>query len=924
MMAQRGAVAEESGPKLAGLLRQLRTGAGLTQEELAGAAGLSTRTVSDIERGLTATARKDSARLLADALGLTGTVRENFEAVARGRAPAGAGVDAGAGATRTLPRDIPSFTGRDRELRQLLEASPHPSGVVSIHAIGGMAGVGKTAFAVHVAHQLKSKFPDGQVFLPLHGHTPGQRPVEPADALASLLQTTGVAAQKIPPDTEARAGLWRDHLAGRKLLLVLDDAVDSDQVRPLLPGTSGTLVLVTSRRHLTALDDIRSISLDTLEPGEAAALLVRLAARPDMKPGDEEVGQLVRLTASLPLAVGIVAGQLHHHPSWTAADLAAELSTTQDRLELMVAENRSVAAAFGLSYARLTEAQQRLFRRLGLHPGPDVDAYAAAALDDAAPGPAGLAATRRALEALYDRYLLTEPDRGRYRFHDLIREHARTLAADDPAAERDAATARLAGYFLHAARLADRHLARHASAIPPGAEAAVPRHAPALATRQDAVTWMERERLNLQAAAAQAAQTGRPPGYVAAISPAMHGFLRVQGHWDQATILHELAIEAARQDGDRLPEAQARTELAAIKRLTGDYIVAAGHLEQAIAAFRELGSRRGEANALQQLGNIQFPAGDYPAAARSLTAAVESYRELGDRAGEGSTLRDLGAVQALTGDLPAATASLTRALEVVTDPHDRANALNYLGAMQRMTGDYPTALQTQLAALALHRQTGDKFGQASDLSELGMVQRLTGDYPAATATASESKALQPFRSVGNRLGEAAALGDLGLLRNLTEDYPAAVDNLRQALEIFRDLEHREGQASILNYLGTVLTQTGDHAAALDCLSQSLDHYTSVGHRQGQAEVLNSLGDAMLARARPRDARERYGEALDIAISISCPPEEACALEGIGRCQLLAGETAAGTRTLDQALAIYQRISSGNSERVSALLREQYR
>jgi tetratricopeptide (TPR) repeat protein/transcriptional regulator with XRE-family HTH domain len=913
-------VAEESAPKLGDLLRQLRIAADLTQEELAQAAGLSTRTISDMERGLTATARKDSVRLLADALRLSGAARENFEAVARGRARPASPVGTGAGATRTLPRDITSFTGREHELLQLLGASSEASGVVSIHAIGGMAGVGKTAFAVHVAHQLVPQFPDGQVFLPLHGHTPGQRPVEPADALASLLQTTGVAARQIPPDPEARAGLWRDHLAGKKLLLVLDDAVDSDQVRPLLPGTAGTLVLITSRRHLTALDDVRSISLDTLEPDEAAALLIRLAARRDLEPGDQAVGQLVELTACLPLAVGMVAGQLHHHPAWTAEDLAAELGTAQDRLKLMVAENRSVAAAFDLSYAGLSETQRRLFRRLGLHPGPDLDAYAAAALDDVPAGPAGLSAVRRDLEALYDRYLLTEPAPGRYRFHDLIREHARTLAAADQAADRAAAAARLAGYFLHTARLADRHLARRTPAPPPGPDRAVPRHAPALTTRQDAVSWMERERLNLQAAAAAAAQTGQPPGYPAALSAAMHGFLRVQGHWDQAVTVHELAIQTARRDGDRLWEAEARTELATVKRLTGDYTAAGQYLEQAIAVFSELGSRRGEANALHELGNIQYPTGDYPAAARSLTRAVEYFRELGDHVAEGTVLRDLGAVQALTGDYPAAAASLTRALEVVSDPQDRANALNYLGAMQRMTGDYQAAGPTQLEALAGHRQTGDKFGQATDLIELSMVQRLTGDYPAATASGSE--ALQLFRSVGNRLGEAAVLGDLGLLEHLTEDYPAALRDLRQALEIFSDLEHLEGQASILNYLGTVLTRTGDQAGALDSLDRALGIYTSLGHRQGLAEVLNSLGEALLAQGRPDEARKRHREALDIAVSIASPPEEAHALEGIGRCQLLAGETASGIESLGQALAIYRRLRSPGSERVTALLREQ--
>ena len=219
--------------------------------------------------------------------------------------------------------------------------------------------------------------------------------------------------------------LWRDRLAGQQqqLLLVLDDAASSEQVRPLLPGAGGSLVLVTSRRHLSALDDATAISLDTLPPGEAAALLVRLAGRAGLSPADPAVAELTRLCGFLPLAIGMVARQLHHHPAWTVAGRAAELAAARDRLELMATENLSVAAAFNLSYADLTGDQQRLFRRLGLHPGADIDGYAAAALDGT-----DLAAARRGLEALYDQYLLTEPAQGRYRLHDLIREHARALA----------------------------------------------------------------------------------------------------------------------------------------------------------------------------------------------------------------------------------------------------------------------------------------------------------------------------------------------------------------------------------------------------------------------------------------------------------------------------------------------------------------
>jgi transcriptional regulator with XRE-family HTH domain len=246
---ERWLVVAEPGLSFADLLRRLRAAARLTQEELAEAAGISPRSVSDLERGINRTARKDTALLLADALDLTGQLRAAFVAAARGRAPAsevlaarsGAGGDGSAAAApQTLPRDIGSFTGREADLGRLLETladATDGGGAVAIHAIDGMAGIGKTTFAVHAAHEFAGSFPDGQFFLPLHAHTPGQRPVDPADALASLLLTVGVAPQNIPPGQEARAAQWRDQVAGKRILLLLDDATGHEQVRPLLPGT---------------------------------------------------------------------------------------------------------------------------------------------------------------------------------------------------------------------------------------------------------------------------------------------------------------------------------------------------------------------------------------------------------------------------------------------------------------------------------------------------------------------------------------------------------------------------------------------------------------------------------------------------------------------------------------------------------------
>jgi len=358
------------------LLRRLRIGARLTQAELAEAASLSPRSVSDLERGINRTARKDTALLLAGALNLSEPVTDLFVAAARGRILAAEVLVAlrdrsAAAATRTLPRDVSSFTGRERELAELA------GGRAAIHIIDGMAGVGKTTLAVRAAHRLAPDFPDGQFFLPLHGHIPGQRAVDPADALASLLMTAGVAAQQIPPGLQARAALWRDYIAGKKILLVLDDAIGHEQVRPLLPGTAGSLVLITSRRRLAALEDAAVTSVDVMFPDEAKALLERLSGRAASGAAD-----LVRLCGYLPLAIGMVGSQLRHHPARTAGDLAADLAATSNRLAAMRAENLSVAAAFDLSYAGLGPAQQRLFRRLGLAPGPDIDGYGASALDD--------------------------------------------------------------------------------------------------------------------------------------------------------------------------------------------------------------------------------------------------------------------------------------------------------------------------------------------------------------------------------------------------------------------------------------------------------------------------------------------------------------------------------------------------------------
>ena len=784
--------------------------------------------------------------------------------------PGGAAV-----ATRSLPRDLASFTGRQLELRDLVDAAASSGGVVGIHAIGGMAGVGKTAFAVHAAHRLAPRFPAGQIFLPLHGHTPGQQPVDPGDALASLLLTAGVPAAQIPPGMEARMSLWRDRLAERQLLLILDDAASSEQVRPLLPGAGGSLVLVTSRRHLSALEDATAISLDTLPPGEAAGLLVRLAARPGLSPDDAAVGQITRLCGYLPLAIGMVGRQLHHHPAWTAAGLAAELAAARDRLELMATENLSVAAAFNLSYADLTEEQQRLFRRLGLHPGADVDAYAAAALDGTT-----LAAARRGLDGLYDQYLLTEPARGRYRMHDLIREHARALAGRlDPDSDREQATARLLDYYQHTANLADALMARQARTVSAPAAGTRPAAVPPLSGRDQALAWTRAERASLIASLDHATGTGQH-GWILGLTAGLAALLRHDGPWAEALTRHATAVRSAQRLGDRLGQANAFNNLGDVRRLTGDYLGAVRDLEEALGISRDIGDRLGQANALTNLGDVRLLTGEYPAAAAVLEEALGICRDIGDRLGQ-------------------------------------ANALTNLGNVRLLTGEYPGAAAVLEEALGIYRDLGNPLGQARALNNLGDVRRMTGDWPGAARDLEE--ALDIARDLGDRLGQAGALTNLGNVRRLTGEYPGAARDLQEALGIYRDIGDRRGQANALTTLGGVRRLTGEYPGAARDLEEALAAYRDLGDRGGEVEALNEAGALHQASGNLHQAGSCHQQALDLAHQIGSSWDEAHARAGLGRCALAAGHTAEAADSLRQALAIFQQIGAVEAADVSAEL-----
>jgi tetratricopeptide (TPR) repeat protein len=628
-----------------------------------------------------------------------------------------------------------------------------------------------------------------------------------------------VPAAQIPPGLEARAARWRDYIAGKKVLLLLDDASGHEQVRSLLPGTAGSLVLVTSRRRLSALDDATVISLDTLTPRDAAVLLVRLAARPGLRAGD--VGGIARLCGYLPLAIGMLASQLRHHPAWNVAALAADLAAARDRLALMRAENVSVAAAFGLSYRDLDPDQQQLFRRLGLVPGPTVDGHAAAALVTT-----DLGTARRLLDELYDHHLLTEPARGRYLLHDLLREHARALATADDPADRDAAVERLLDYYLHTTLTAGRHILLMTAAQghpPPGDP---PACAPDLPTLDHAAAWLETERPNLHAAADLAALSGRHL-HAIQIPAAMGDFLRSRGHWEQSAALHRTALEAARRAGDRPGQALALRQLGIVAWLTGDLPAAAVSLTRAAALYGEVGDQPGQAYALDQLGVVRQWEGDYAASAACRQQALALARASGDRLAEAGALHHLSLIRGLTGQWAAASAAVKQALAIMRElGYPEFDMLHTLGCLQRETEDYPAAAASLEQALDMMREFGERPFRGTALDDLGRVQQLTGDYAAALT--SHTQALALHRDLGYRIAEAETLNSLGELSTRTSATGQARDHHTHALAIARSVGLPMTEACALEGTGRSHLQDGEPGQAAGYLQQALAIYQRLG------------------------------------------------------------------------------------------------
>ncbi|MEV6773511.1 tetratricopeptide repeat protein [Nocardia sp. NPDC051030] len=841
--------------------------------------------------------------------------------------------------TDTLPRDVETLIGRDDELERILEVAGAER-VVSIHTIDGMPGIGKTALATRVAHRLADQFPDGRFFVNLHAHTVGHSTAKPTDVLAGLLTDLGMDPRNIPDSLDNRRSLWRDRVAGKRILLVLDDAQDHAQVEPLLPNGSDCLTLITSRRRLVALDGSHPFALDTLDPDKAAELFCTLARRSPTDGERAAVDEIVRLCGYLPLAIVLLAGRLAHHATWTIAQMAADLVRAQNRLSELEAGERAVYAAFTMSYRELPPDRQRLFRRLSLHPGPDIDAYATAVLDDIS-----VSAARRELDALFTDHFLDEPTGGRFRMHDLLREFALALADDDPSEDRRAVFDRLLDHYQHTGALADRYLSGYIGGESADSELFT---TPYFTNRSEALAWLRAERGNLLACLEYAAshhQSARVIGLTRIIS----GLLRLDGPWPLAIKLNRRAATIAEHNGDRVGMADALNNLGMVRYATGDYPGTADVVRQALAIYREIGDQVGQAHALSSLGRlgyvtanyletgdlirqalaiyqqigdwrgqayaliglgvVRYMTGDYPGTARLVREALATFREIGDRTGEAYALNELGVVRAAVGDYRGAIELVEEALQIYRDTGDRyteAYALIDEVWMRYATGDYPGGGELILRALAIHQEVGDRLGEAYARARLGRVRHAIGDLNGANEYLEQ--ALTLFEEIGDRVGQAYTINDLSLMRYSTSDYWGAADQMQEGLAIFREIGDRAGEAYTLIMLGLVRYAGGEYDSAETHLRQAQVIFQAIGDRVGTAYTLCSLGRlGYAAGTPPSGAVEHIQQALAIFRDIGDRVGEGYALSSLSRLRFAAGDHAGADDLVRQALTIYQEI-----------------
>jgi tetratricopeptide (TPR) repeat protein len=729
-----------------------------------------------------------------------------------------------------LPPDIDDFTGRQAAVAQVQELVDAERGTaIVIAAIAGKAGVGKTALAVRVAHRLRPRFADGQLYVDLRGvQTPA---LDPAEVLAGFLRALGVEGGVIPEGLDERVRLYRSRLADRRVLVVLDNAAGEAQVRPLLPGSPGCAVLVTSRTRLSGLEAAHALTLDVLDPDQAVDLLAKLAGPGRLAAEPEAARTIVRLCGWLPLAVRIAGARLSSRPQWQLALLAERLGDERRRLDELKAGDLEVRASVALSYESRSEQERRLFRRLGLPVTPSFPAWVAATLLEVE-----LAEAEGLLERLVDAQLvesagLDQAGQLRYRLHDLLRVFAaERLDAEESALARRAALERLLCTYVTLADgaatvLEPSGLERYGTEPARGQLAD---HPMAATVEHHPLGWFEAERPSLIAAVEQACHAGLwEPAW--RLADTLGGFFQLRAHWDDWQHTHTLALTATRRAGDRDAEGRILASLGDLHGYRLRLDDAIWCLHQSLAAFREIGNRRGELQCLLDLGEVGRQQGRFEEAIALLEPSLAGFRKLGARSWEALAPLYLGDVHAQQGRLDAALACLGQSLMLIRAIGDRsweAPILRRLGLTYCLQGRFTEAVGCLEESLALVRAVGDRHGEAYVLQSLGEIRRQQGSLEEAANCLEQSLTLA--RAIGDRSAEAEALQSLGDVRRQQGRLKEAAGHLEHSLATFHDAGFRPWEARALNSLGLLLAARGDLTAACRAWRSALAIFRELG------------------------------------------------------------------------------------------------
>ncbi|MFC4034978.1 tetratricopeptide repeat protein [Streptomyces polygonati] len=785
---------------------------------------------------------------------------------------------------RRLPGRHQQLVGRERELTRILRTGRRArdaDAVIAIEAISGMAGVGKSTLAVHAAHQLGESFPDGSFFVDLRGHAVAQPPLTTEAALAALLRDFGVPPREIPLDLRERTALWRTLVAGKRAIIVLDDAAGTQQVLPLLPDGSPSLVLITSRHRLAELPGARPLFIDVLPLDDAVGLFRRLVG-PERAAETDKIADIVTRCGLLPLAIEITASRFKTRPTWDLHHLIERLSRSPGRLQELRDGYREVAVAFEMSYQALTADQRSAFRRLSLHPGPDFGTHAAAAVIGEP-----LDRTERLIENLLEYCLLQESRPERYRFHDLLGEFASTLAEwEESAEDRDAALRRLGGYALRAADRADRLLhprrSRLEQTASPGSGAeAVPVAVPRLADAAAARAWLAADLEGLLAVERRVRQYG-DAGQAAQLAKVLGEFADAEGYWREAVAMHEAAAAHWRAAGDRRAEGRALLDLATAHARVSRYPQSSEAAEQALVLARGCGDDAGTAEALGQLGVLQWHVGAYDAGLRLHQECLELRKRIGDT-------RDYG------------------------------RSLNNVGITHLYMGDYRGALENFTAALRAVREAGDVELQATFLNNLAEFHMRTGDADSARAAFKEALAIgaialsETNRAV-IRMNLAAAVAESG-------EPETALELCRTALGTFRRTGDIRHEAHALNGLGKVLLGAGRWREAKSHHEDALRLTRRIGASHDEATALRGIGTAERALGRLAQARHHLEAAAELARRIQAPEEEALSTDMLAKLLSDEGHAQEAAGLWRRALALFEPLNPLESERIRHSLAE---